>query len=392
MRAVALAALAGNGRVMKKDLDRYLRHMPQMSLFGKAHYLMAAVQLDKSGGIAGRTAQTILGTSSQTAGKFIFSEVLDDSYARILATPLRANCAILSSFVKMTSAGQGGHLGDIPFKLVRAITQTRGNRDHWENTQENMFCMNALVEYSRVYEKTAPNMAVKTFLDTELFGEKMFSDFRDGAEFARPIGKNDPGRKAQVVIERKGKGRLYYSTRMTFAPLEEHATRSNAGIDIRREYSVEREGKWVLLENTSVIRRGELVRVDIFLSLPTSRNFVVVDDPVPGGLEPVNRDLATTSSIDADKVEFKASGGSWWFNYSDWHSFNVSRWSFYHKELRHDSVRFYSEYLMPGNYRLSYTAQAIAEGEFVKMPAQAGEMYDPDVFGKGIPSTLRVTE
>ena len=44
-------------------------------------------------------------------------------------------------------------VGDIPFKLVRFITQTRGSRDHWENTQENVFCMNSLIDFSRQYEK-----------------------------------------------------------------------------------------------------------------------------------------------------------------------------------------------------------------------------------------------
>jgi len=177
-----------------------------------------------------------------------------------------------------------------------------------------------------------------------------------------------------------------------YAPLEEHANRINAGIDIRREYSVERDGKWMMLKNPSEIKRGELVRVDIFVSLPTARNFVVVDDPVPGGLEPVNRDLATASTVDADKGKFQASGGSWWFQFSDWHYFNVSRWNFYHKELRHDSVRFYSDYLPAGNYVLSYTAQAIAPGNFVRMPVHAEEMYDPDVYGKGLPSVLSVKE
>ncbi len=143
---------------------------------------------------------------------------------------------------------------------------------------------------------------------------------------------------------------------------------------------------------SQVIKRGELVRVDIFLSLPTSRNFVVVDDPVPGGLEPVNRDLATASTVDAEKGKFKASGGSWWFKYSDWRYFNVSRWSFYHQELRHNAARFYSDYLPPGTYHLSYAAQAIAPGEFIKMPVHAEEMYDPDVYGKGISSTLLVLE
>jgi uncharacterized protein YfaS (alpha-2-macroglobulin family) len=138
------------------------------------------------------------------------------------------------------------------------------------------------------------------------------------------------------------------------------------------------------------LKRGDLVRVDLFVSLPTARNFVVVDDPVPGGLEPVNRDLATASTVDADKGAFQAAGGSWWFRYSDWSSYGVSRWSFYHQELRHNAARFYSEYLPAGNYHLSYTAQAIAPGEFVIMPVKAEEMYDPDVFGKGVPGMLKV--
>jgi len=117
---------------------------------------------------------------------------------------------------------------------------------------------------------------------------------------------------------------------------------------------------------------------------------VVVDDPIPGGLEPVNRDLATSSTVDADKGKYKAAGGSWWFKFSDWSSYNVSRWSFYHKELRHDAARFYSDYLPAGNYLLSYTAQAIAEGTFIKMPVHSAEMYDPDVYGKGLPGRLKI--
>jgi uncharacterized protein YfaS (alpha-2-macroglobulin family) len=140
------------------------------------------------------------------------------------------------------------------------------------------------------------------------------------------------------------------------------------------------------------IHRGELVRVDIYVSLPTARNFVVIDDPVPGGLEPVNRDLANVSLVDADAGAFQAAGGSWWFRFRDWQDYGVSRWSFYTQELRHDAVRFYSEYLPPGNYHVSYSAQAIAVGEFAVMPTHAEEMYDPDVYGKSSPGTLVVAE
>ena len=31
---------------------------------------------------------------------------------------------------------------DIPYKLVRMIAEARGSKTHWENTQENLFCLN----------------------------------------------------------------------------------------------------------------------------------------------------------------------------------------------------------------------------------------------------------
>ncbi|MDY6855486.1 MAG: alpha-2-macroglobulin family protein [Thermodesulfobacteriota bacterium] len=394
VRAVALAALAEHGRISLSDLERYHPHVPFMSLFGKAHYLQAAIRVDEAESIAKVMANQILAHSSQTGGKFFFNEEIDDSFKRILATPLRANAAILSALCVFGEKKEGADLiGDIPFKLVRGLTQARGNRDHWENTQENIFCMNPLIDYSRVYESESPKMTVKVFIDAQLLGKTEFADLKDDAvDLIRPIAEADLGKKAQVTIKRKGKGRLYYGARLHFTSLVEHTARINSGIEIRREYSVERDGEWILLNSPMEIKRGELIRVDIFLSLPTVRNFVVIDDPVPGGLEPVNRDLATASAVDADKGTFKASSGSWWFRFSDWCSYNTSRWSFYHREMRHDSVRFYSDYLPAGNYHVSYTAQAIASGKFVEMSVHAKEMYDPDVFGKGIHALLHVLD
>ena len=393
IRAVALAALADHKKVDVADLERYLPHTREMSLFGKAHFMLAALRVKNAVAMAKVVGESILSHANQTGGKFIFSEELDDSYLRILASPLRENCAILDVFTEYGEETEGAELvGDIPFKLVRTITQTRKNRDHWENTQENMFCMNALVEYSRVYEKTKPAMRVTASVKGEQFGAARFDDFRDRqVSLDRPIRGDDVGTKAEVQIDRKGEGRLYYATRLSYAPRADFSKPVNSGMELRREYSVERNGKWVMLEKESEIKRGDIVRVDLFLSLPAARNFVVVNDPVPGGLEPVNRELANTSKVDADKGAFKASDGSWFFKFTDWRSYAVSRWSFYHRELRHDSVRFYSDYLPAGNYHLSYTAQAIAEGRFTVMPTLAEEMYDPDVYGKDVTRELGVT-
>ncbi|MFH1983703.1 MAG: alpha-2-macroglobulin family protein [Pseudomonadota bacterium] len=392
VRAVALAALAGHGKVSLEDLNRYRPHLGEMDLFGKAHFLMAAMAVDGGRAIADEAARLILSHGSQSGGKVQFNEVLDDSYSYILATPLRSNAAILAALLKV-SVDPGGRalVGDIPFKLVRAITQARGNRDHWQNTQENIFCLNALTAFARIFETEVPDMTVSAFLGDRKLGEARFTDLRDAAvTFTDSMHRASPGLKSEVTLKKQGAGRLYYATRMQYAPTEEASVRINAGIDIRREYAAQRSGRWELLKSPMAIRRGELVRVTLYVSLPTLRHFVVVDDPVPGGLEPVNRDLATASAVDAEKGNFTAAKDSWWFTYSDWSYYGRFGYSFYHQELRHAAARFYADYLPAGNYVLSYTAQAIASGRFSVMPVHAEEMYDPEVFGKGLPATLVV--
>jgi hypothetical protein len=395
VRAVALAALAESGKISAGDVQRYESHVPEMDLFGKAHFLQAAIKTaGVDPGLARKVIAAILGQASQTGGKFQFNEPWDDSYKYILATPLRSNCAVMSSLLAaQRQPDQGTAIGDIPFKLARSLTQSRGNRDHWENTQENVFCMNALIDYASMYENEDPDMRVEVSFDGEKLGRTSFTAKTDPpVEIGRAIRDDDPGRTARIEIDKQGPGRLYYAARIAYDLTEDNASRINSGLEIRREYSVERDGEFVLLASPMSIDRGELVKVDLFVSVPTARHFVVVNDPIPGGLEPVNTDLATASKVDADKGKYQAAVGSWFYNFSDWTYYGRYFRSFYHQELRHDSARFYADYLPAGSYHLSYTAQAIAAGNFTVMPVLAEEMYDPDVYGKGLPATLNVGE
>ncbi len=394
VRAVALAALAPAGKITLADCERYRSHVAQMDLFGRAHYLQALQHVPGSEAIRREVQNRIMGHAEQTGGKLAFVETLDDGYARILHSDLRTSCSILTALVEQGSEEliRSG-AGDLPFKMVRAITQTRKQRDRWENTQENMFCMNALIEYAEAYEQESPRFTVTVDVDGRTLGQSRFEDRRaDPVEFERPIDDRDPGKKSRVRITREGSGRLYYAVRMFFSPSTLDAERIHSGIEVRREYSVERDDTWVRLEDPLRLEQGELVRVDLFVTLPAPRNFVVVEDPVPGGLEPVNRDLATASTVDADKAQFEFPADSYYRAHDDWRHYAYTRWSFYHQELRHDSARFYSEYLPAGRYHLSYVAQVIVPGEFTVLPLHAEEMYDPDVYGQGLPGKLVVEE
>lgn len=394
VRAVALAALARSGKLTLADVERYRSHVPRMDLFGQAHYLQALTQLKASVDWQNEVSTLILGHANQTGGKLNFTERLDTLYAQILHSDTRTHCAILSAFVQREKAGTpapgtDGHA----MKLVREISGRRKQKHYWQNTQENLFCMNALIDYSRQYEADAPNFVARSFFDDKPLGEVQFTSFRAAPQsFDYAISDGDAGRKANLRIERSGVGRLYYFTRLFFSPKVLKQEPINAGIELHKEVYVERNGQWTPLASPMQIQRGDLVRVDLFLSLPAARNFVVVRDPMPGGLEPVNRDLATSSQVDADKASAEYPSDSFYFRYSDWRYFSLSFYGFYHRELRHDSVRFYSEYLHPGRYHLSYVAQAIAPGTFQMLPAHAEEMYDPDVFGQATPGVLEVRD
>ncbi len=149
VRAVALQALAERKRLSLEDLGRYEKYAPQMDLFGLAAYLDAAVQVPGAGTLARSLAGRILAHANQSGGQFQFTETWDDGYYQMLSTPMRSNCAVLAALAHYGETPQGAALvGDVPFKLVRVITQTRGDRDHWENTQENVYCLSALAQYA----------------------------------------------------------------------------------------------------------------------------------------------------------------------------------------------------------------------------------------------------
>ena len=389
VRATILAAYAGTDKITAFDVSRFQKDVKRMNLFGKAQYLAAAGAFPETADAARKTLDQILSAGIESGGKFSFNETYDDGWMRLLATPLRDNCAALDALLAYPDQTV---VGDKPLKLVRMITQSRGQRDHFENTQENMFCMNALVDYAKKYEQEEPRMEIAASFDDKTIGTAAFSTLRDKpVTFARPIGADDENKAGTLSLRKDGPGRLYYTARLRYAA-KDLSDPVNAGIDIRREYSIRKDGKWVVAGSPVSVKRGDLVRVDLYLSLPTARNFLVVDDPLPGGLETVNTDLATASKIDDQDAMYDRSGGSFWFKYNDWIEYNASFWSFYHRELRHDAARYYADWLEPGNYHLSYMAQAVATGTFSAPPVKAEEMYDPDIYGLGIKSQLVVDE
>jgi uncharacterized protein YfaS (alpha-2-macroglobulin family) len=302
---------------------------------------------------------------------------------RILDTPLRETCSVLETLVRYEQTPNGQQLvGDKATKLVKTITSARKGKTHFENTQENLYCARALALYSKVYEKEQPNMTIVVNEQDKEIGKTHFNDLANPEVvmgISLPVTES---KDVDLSISRNGSGRLYYTTRLMYAPKTDFLKPVNAGMEVRREYSRLQDGKWIKLSKNDQLKRGDLVRVDLYVIAPADRTFVVVNDPVPGCLEPVNKDLATASLMDQRQLDDTPAIGTWWHELKDIIDFNATRWAFSFKEMRHDSVRFYADYLPKGNYYLTYIAQVIADGEFGAAPTVAQEMYNPETYGR----------
>ena len=153
------------------------------------------------------------------------------------------------------------------------------------------------------------------------------------------------------------------------------------GIAIERWYERYEDGKPI-----SEVHEGELVRVRLRITAPRDREFVVIDDPLPAGLEAVDQSLRTTGTLPpyagAPKLEGDSREGpigQKWL-YGSWDGGWWTPWE--HKEIRDDRVLWFARQLWRGSYQASYVARATTAGLFIRPPAQAEEMYNPAVHGR----------
>jgi uncharacterized protein YfaS (alpha-2-macroglobulin family) len=389
VRAMAVAALAPHGRIERSDLERACQWLTAMDLFGRAHLLLATLAVPETGALRARILEAILAAADESAAKLVFKEPSDPNQARILSSPLRSEGALLSALVAGRTTPEGRPLGELPVKLARQVGESLGVRDHWPSTQENVYCLRSLVAYQEAYEPTAPQMAVRVTLDGRRLGGAHFEKVTDPPiTLHHALSPLEPQRRSLLRLQREGQGRLYWGLRLTrYGGVPTAAV--NTGIEVGRRYAVAREGGWLpLTDDAPPLSRGDLVRAELTVSTPAARHFVVVDDPVPGALEPVNTELATASRLDAAPAREKSEQPG----QPDEREAATRRaaWYFYHRELRHDAARFYCEVLPPGRYLLAYTARVVATGTFTALSTTAMEMYHPDVGGAGKPFRLRV--
>ncbi len=297
--------------------------------------------------------------------------------------------------------------------------QAVGYLEPW-NTQDYSAVVSALVAFDKVVREGASRS-----FTVQSGGKTLFS--RSGGVMpSAPAGPGRIPRPAPVIsdsalpltglISSLGGGKqgvrfslratgngppIYYYLTVTEVPKQRPVNPEDQGIRLERWYE-----KYDAPNPIVSVAAGQLVRVRLRITVPTNRQFVIVDDALPAGLEAVDLSLRTASLAPGPGVDEKPAylspeeaedeGGEGrsdseigWY-YGSWDS---GWWSpFDHKEMGDARVLYSATVLWKGTYTMSYIARATTPGVFIRPPAHAEEMYNPAVYGRSDGGVFTVTE
>ena len=306
---------------------------------------------------------------SETAGAANFTTSYADGNYLLLSSDRRVDGVLLESLIQ-----EQKDLDLIPKVVTGLLAHRKAGR--WLNTQENAFALLALDLYFQTYEKVTPDFVARVWLGNDYAGDHPFKGRQtDTYELDVPMKDVATHDKADLTIQKDGKGRLYYRVGMTYAPANLKLAPADHGFVVERRYEGvddpadvrhEKDGTWH-------IKAGSRVRVRLTMANENRRYMVALVDPLPAGLETMNPALAVTGPIPIDPKEQQARGAYWWWS-STWYE---------HQNMRDERVEAFASLLWEGVHSYDYVARATTPGNFVVPPPKAEEMYMPETFGRG---------
>ena len=369
---LTLASLAYAVDVLSdlSDADRgYMTRLfamrEQLPLFARA-LLLHAMAVNK---VAGGPVETLLAeleaTIRVTDGAARVVVEADPRFSPLFDSETRTQAFVLRALV----AARKNHPLAAP--LARGLLAARRGGT-WRTTQETAFALLALDAYRSAEEAAEPNFVARVLLgERELMKQPFRGRSLRAAAVRVDMSQLAAAKGAPLGFQVDGEGSLFYEARLEYARAEPPRTPLDAGFFVERAFKAADEG--AADPAPGLVAAGAVLRGEITVVSSEPRDFVVIDAPLPAGLEAINTSLLTTSRRYADAEEAQARAAP-----------------LTHRELHDDRVLFFVDHLPPGIYHYGYLARATSVGHFVVPSTRAFAMYTPEAFGRTAATALEV--
>ena len=209
-----------------------------------------------------------------------------------------------------------------------------------------------------------------------------------------PARRCDDGRTLRASLERRaGRWRRLLLSRGARDSVGAAGDAGRQGHQVERWYERYETGTPV-----TTVAEGDLVRVRLRITVPSARQFVVLDDALPAGLEAIDLSLRTArrcrglvprcrerKRITKSRTTRRARSGATAIGIRAGGRRSIIA------RLRDDRVVYSATILWPGRTRRPISRARRRPGTFLKPPAHAEEMYNPGVNGRSDGGTFVVT-
>lgn len=341
--SMAVHALASAGAEPTALVEALFARRDHLPSFARALLLLAAHELAPRSTTTHTLATELLadiderqGTASVRHEALRFDEFFD--------SPTRTDALVLLAL--------GRTRPDDPAveKLARGLIQLRA-AGGLGNTQERAYALVALAEYAARREPQAADLTAEVWMGTrasapvELVGRTAPPVHRSGTVTL-------DGRDDRVTVRRKGRGRMYWRVGMTWTPKDADLQPRADGIVLARSLRT---------AGSTTIAAGDLVAMDVTVTVDHTRRYVAIDVPLPPGLETVDETLGA-----GRRARVLPGARARWVS---------------HQELRRDRAVLFADVLNTGRHTTTVFLRATTPGTFAMPAAVAHAMYSPEIRG-----------
>lgn len=379
--ALSLDVLGELGFPDAGGINRLFARQKELPLFGKALLLHAALGAKLGSDVPAQLTRQLEASLHVNGDRALVVDDAGGNYGSLFDSEARTQALVLRAL-----AARGKH--PLLTELARGLLGSR-KQGRFRTTQEGAWALLALDDYRRVAEAETPSFAATLSLGGERLGAASFQKAQTTQQrFDVPLDRLLKHANEPLLFEKQGSGKLFYEARLRYARKELPKEPLDAGFFIEKSlHSVSplglaKGGPGAPPGVARELGAGDLVLVELTVVTPAPREYVVLDDALPAGLEAIDPKLFTTadwlkSAGVGDEVGCVGCGELSAGDDAPGYQTTYDR-----NEVRDDRVLFFVDRMPAGLWHYRYLARATTLGHFVVPPTRVEEMYEPEVFGR----------
>ncbi|MFO0622319.1 MAG: alpha-2-macroglobulin family protein [Polyangia bacterium] len=360
-RAMVAFVLAEMGQPQQLAHNALFGNRAQLPLFARALLLLALHRTAPEDLRIATLTEELLSSISVSERSAHVAEQLPYNLDALFHSTVRTQAAVLMAILRVQPKNPN------LLKLTRGLLIDRV-QGTWKSTQDSAWALLALNDYNRLHPVEGSDLTAGAWLiDEPLLSAKIPSAATPPQRVEWSLQKlltllppqSDEPQKSlyelPLILQRSGRGTMHYRVGLEWTTPKTLVGAYSQGIKFTRSL---RTAAGLLAQSGSLLA-GEAVVMDIDLSCQQPVHHLVLDIPLPAGLEAVQREgAAAGSSLSGPRSRLIS-----------------------FEEIRRDRVLIYMDALPAGHHEHTLSLRSTTAGRYMVPPAKATALYEPGLQG-----------